>query len=763
MGEKIELLAPAGGEQQLIAAVENGADAVYTGGRFLNARESAGNFDDETMEKAVNYAKLNGVKFYVAMNTLVSDAELEEGYQYAKFLYETGVDALIIQDLGLGRYIRKRLPDMELHLSTQCSAYGRAAMKLAKKMGYSRVVPARELTKEEIQGLCKGEDPAMPEIEVFCHGALCVCYSGQCQLSRYNGGRSGNRGSCAQPCRLMYRTLSSEGAVLTEGVSDYPLSPKDLCLIDDLGDLIDAGVSSLKIEGRLKSPEYVAVVTSIYRKYIDEYYRDGSYSVSPEDREALEQIFSRGHSRAYYAGVKDDAMMVDDIPKHRGVKIGRVIRRIDGQLIEVHAGELTGGIVTYLRRSGAKSGNVKTAFPGVIVEIGDIKGAVREGDDVYRTSSTAQLKKARRSFEKVDLGEGVGRKRIPVDLSMAISDKSVLVHAETEDGVSCECWRELPETLGTPNGSPDRFIKALKKTGGTPFETGKIEIPEEVQNLDMKVSMINEMRRQVLIQLKNKIRDSYQRKAPETAGGAEDGVAAGAQDRTAEPSRDDGFWNGAGTEQGRKTVEVYFDDWASFHSLKVPESVKEMLKEENVSMMALLPLVDVIRHAERLRTVKFMPYISNISKGREDAFLKLNADSVKAVVEQTGVYVGNLEWLAPLIASGIRVKADFGLNIYNSEAEKAFSDLGVSGFARSLEKEGRMSGRYPLMTLEHKPEGAVLSDPLGRNYYLKRRDFSDQVILKPASKTEAEFEVMMANAIRTLKKSGDRSAVRVYL
>ena len=282
---KPELLVPAGSMEPLIAAVENGADAVYVGGRLFNARMNAGNFDDERMQQALDYAHARGVKVFVTMNTLIFDEEMEEAVEYAGFLYRAGVDALIVQDLGLGRRIHEELPDFPLHLSTQGTACDAEAVALAKELGYERVVLSRELSLAEMEAACR--DGGL-DIEVFVHGALCICYSGQCQMSRFYGGRSGNRGACAQPCRLPYEGVDENG----KKISGHLLSPKDLCLVDRLGELIEAGVYSFKIEGRMKSPEYVAVVTRIYRKYIDEYMEKGSYHVTPEDRRELRQILT---------------------------------------------------------------------------------------------------------------------------------------------------------------------------------------------------------------------------------------------------------------------------------------------------------------------------------------------------------------------------------------------------------------------------------------------------------------------------------------
>ena len=212
--KRCELLAPAGGTEQLIAAVENGADAVYLGGRMFNARANAGNFSDEEMREAIDFAHRRNVKIHVTMNTLLKDEELEEALSYAAFLYEAGADALIIQDLGLAGLIRQFMPDLPLHFSTQGTVTDLRGVEAAARLGFDRVVLARELSLAEIREICAGTET---EIEIFAHGALCVCYSGQCQLSRYFGGRSGNRGACAQPCRLPYATKSFTGDLLQIG------------------------------------------------------------------------------------------------------------------------------------------------------------------------------------------------------------------------------------------------------------------------------------------------------------------------------------------------------------------------------------------------------------------------------------------------------------------------------------------------------------------------------------------------------------------
>ncbi len=287
---RFEILAPAGSLETLICAINNGADAVYIGGQDFSARKNAVNFSKEDIEAAVKYAHLHDAKVYVTVNTLIYDSEFESLYKFIDFLYTANVDALIIQDLGVLSLVKECFPDFEVHASTQMTIHNIAGARLAKELGFKRVVLSRELTFGEIKNISENVDI---ELEVFVHGALCMSYSGQCLMSSFIGGRSGNRGDCAQPCRLPYTLLSADGKAVS-AKEKYLLSLKDLCLIDEMEALADCNVTSLKIEGRMKSSEYVSVVTSIYNKY-----RDGG-KVQKSDYFALEAIFSRsGFTKGY--------------------------------------------------------------------------------------------------------------------------------------------------------------------------------------------------------------------------------------------------------------------------------------------------------------------------------------------------------------------------------------------------------------------------------------------------------------------------------
>ena len=282
------VLAPVGGMVTLIAAVRTGADAVYFGAKQFNARRNAENFDDGEIKKAIEYAKLNNVKSYLALNTLIKDSEINDALDLVDRVCEYGIDAVIVQDLGLANLIHKNFPKLSLHASTQLSVHSPSAISFLKEMGFSRVVPAREMSKTELSKFCKVAKESEMEVEVFVHGALCMCLSGQCYFSAYLGGRSANRGLCAGTCRLPFKT---------EGGTGYDLSLKDLSLINYIPELTEIGVTSFKIEGRMKRPEYVATATSAARQMVDEGIVDENIL------SLLEQVFARsGFTKGYYEG-----------------------------------------------------------------------------------------------------------------------------------------------------------------------------------------------------------------------------------------------------------------------------------------------------------------------------------------------------------------------------------------------------------------------------------------------------------------------------
>lgn len=299
MKNEIELLAPAGSYEGLVAAINAGADAVYIGGKKFGARAYADNPEEDMLIAGIRYAHLHGKKVYMTINTLLKEKELQgELYDYVKRYYEAGLDAVIVQDFGVFSFIKKYFPDLPLHASTQMTITGSGGAKFLKEQGAKRVVLARELSLEEVENICRN---VSVEVECFVHGAICYCYSGQCFFSSFLGGRSGNRGRCAQPCRLPYQTWEGK-KVISRKKELYPLSLKDMMTLEYLPELIQAGITSFKIEGRMKRPEYAAGVVEIYRKYIDLYQKNPKeFQIDPKDKEGLLQLYSRsGNSTGYY-------------------------------------------------------------------------------------------------------------------------------------------------------------------------------------------------------------------------------------------------------------------------------------------------------------------------------------------------------------------------------------------------------------------------------------------------------------------------------
>ncbi len=330
----VEILAPAGSYESLKAAINAGADAVYIGGEKFGARAYADNPDEDMLLEAIDYVHLHGKKIYLTVNTLLKNNELKnELYNYLLPYYVRGLDAVIVQDLGVYNFIKENFPGLDIHASTQMLITGCNGAKLLEELGVTRIVTARELSCEEIKEI---KDNCNIEIESFVHGALCYCYSGECLMSSMFGGRSGNRGRCAGPCRLPY-DVKNNRKLLNNNEDKYVLSPKDICTIRILPDIIKSGVYSLKIEGRMKSPEYTAGVVSIYRKYVDLIKKNGfdNYEVNDKDYRKLEQIYSRsGFNEGYYHQYNGKNMMTFKKPSYSGQN-DELIREINARYVSV--------------------------------------------------------------------------------------------------------------------------------------------------------------------------------------------------------------------------------------------------------------------------------------------------------------------------------------------------------------------------------------------------------------------------------------------
>jgi len=318
--KKIELLSPAGNMESLVAAVQAGCDAVYLGGTLFGARAFAGNFNNDEIIKAINYCHMYGVKVYVTTNILIYEHEVERFLNYIEFLHKNNVDAVLIQDLGMLDLVHKTFPNLEIHASTQMHIHNLDGVIMANKLGCKRVVLARETPIELVKEI---KEKCDVDLEIFAHGALCVSYSGQCLFSSIIGNRSGNRGSCVGSCRLPYKIIDNYNKRLNDG--DYPLSMKDLNTLEYVGELIDNNVTSLKIEGRMKSPEYVYTVTKLYRMAIDSYYKDKKVFIEEKELKNLQKLFSRGFTKGYLFNEDINNIINEQRPNHQGIYIGKVI------------------------------------------------------------------------------------------------------------------------------------------------------------------------------------------------------------------------------------------------------------------------------------------------------------------------------------------------------------------------------------------------------------------------------------------------------
>lgn len=498
--EKVEILAPAGSMESLVAAINKGADAVYLGGNKFSARAYASNFDNDNMLKAVDYAHSYDVKIYVTLNTILKENEIEEAVRYVGYLYEIGVDALIIQDLGLLKRIKEDFPLMEVHASTQMTIHNGEAAVYFKDKGFHRIVLSREMTLEEIKYISK--DLGI-ETEMFVHGAICVAYSGQCLMSSMIGGRSGNRGRCAQPCRMEY-TLRGEKSGETKG---HLLSPKDMCTIEDVEDIVETGVYSLKIEGRMKRAEYVAGVVDNYKKAVNKVLYNKKYDEQAGKRQLL-QLFNRsGFTNAYLKKNTGKDMMSFNSPKNSGISLGVVDKSGD---IVIKEDLAVGDGIRYRDKGFTLSkivhnGNeVKSAKRGDKVKLYPID--YKKGDELFK-SLNKQL------FDELEEYLKPYTKKIPLNAVVNFAvDKPVAIKINYK-GNDYEVLGEVVQKAEKRPLDQERIKEALKKSGEVAFKIENIEF-ENFEDGFMRVSDLNNLRRDIIEKITKEVCRSYRRKRP---------------------------------------------------------------------------------------------------------------------------------------------------------------------------------------------------------------------------------------------------------
>ncbi len=505
-----ELLSPAGSPEALRSAIAAGADAVYLSGKKFGARRFAANFSDEEMREAIDFAHLRGIRVYVTVNTLIKDDELEEIANYLIQLYQMGADAVLVQDPGVISLARQIVPDLDLHASTQMTIHNREGIAWAVRQGLKRAVLAREISLEEIEdmskGLSTGKDMSMSKglkvgLEVFVHGALCYCYSGQCLLSSAIGGRSGNRGMCAQPCRKPYvllrgekdeygRPMSLQAAPIKE---KFLISTRDLSVYRYLDRIVKSPVESIKIEGRMKSAEYVAIVTNIYRKALDQIAR-GVWKPSEDDMQELALAFNRDFTAGHILRAKD--IMGREMSDNRGAFIGTVTsydsmreeaavklagplepEQGDG-LVILSPGQEVGMVV---HRPLLKDGLLRLRTPD----------RVRPGAKVYMTSSTSLSRKAQKIVSST-------KDQIPIDLQVSFDEGTPVVEGFLEKGkrIEVRAGFRMEKAKSQPLIS-EKIAVQLRRTGGTPFFIRKLKM-DYPGGLFAPLGALNQLRRDIL-------------------------------------------------------------------------------------------------------------------------------------------------------------------------------------------------------------------------------------------------------------------------
>lgn len=491
----MEILSPAGNFECLKAAIMAGADAVYLGGKLFGARAFSNNFTDEELIEAIKYAHLYNVKVYVTVNTLIYEREVEKFLSYVDFLYKNNVDALIIQDIGMMDLIRKTYPTLELHASTQMHIHNIEGVKLVEKLGLKRAVLARETSIDTIKYI---KENTSIELEIFVHGALCISYSGQCLMSALIGNRSGNRGSCAGCCRQPYNLISNNKKVNDE---KYILSTKDLCSLDIIGKLIDIGVDSFKIEGRMKSPEYVYMATKIYRTAVDSYLKTGKVKIDEKDILDLKKIFNRNFTKGFLNNAKNDEITYSYRPNHQGVKIGKVIKCQNNYVTIKLTDELNindgirigdvGFVVTNMYKDRKK---ITHASSGIISIY--CKDKLLENIDVLKTTDYLLNKKIK---EEID----ARKRKVMINAKVSVYKDSP-IKLELSDNVNdiTVLGSNVLKSINSPT-SHLKIKEQISKLGNTIYSINSIEVNGD-DDIFIPIAELNDLRRKAIDELNDK-------------------------------------------------------------------------------------------------------------------------------------------------------------------------------------------------------------------------------------------------------------------
>lgn len=723
---KYEILAPAGDMNALRAAVSAGANAVYLGYDEFSARAKAKNFNKKELEEAVKFAHLRNVKIYVTFNILIADFEIKRAMESIKMLHDIGVDALILQDIGIADRIRKDFPDFELHASTQMAVNNFYGAAFLKEMGFSRVVLARETPFFEVEKIKELDI----DIETFIHGALCVCYSGECLMSSMIGGKSGNRGECAQACRRSYEILDFHKNKIARRL--YYISPKDLNTLDDVAKVINAGGYSLKIEGRMKNPEYVYTLVSSYKKALE-----GKLKI--EDKENTEQVFNRGFTKGFFNGDFGNNFISSDRPDNRGVEIGKVISISKNFAKVVFSVDVFEGDGLEFESNKGRFGFKVREFYKFGEEVNLVLHKMpTEGSKINRTYSKKLYEKVDDKIENYNF-----KRNLDLDLNINIGENPK-INGKTE-GFETNYELDKKVEVAKKSGlSREKVLENISKTGDSIFEVRSVDL-----NLDegafLPISAINEMRREVVKKLENKILEK-------------------SINRVLNPYNFVEGSNRAKIKSKDSKIKVFFN------------------KFEDLDKTNLSNIDEIIIRAKDLEKFKkkykreVSIYLDKFYSYRELENLR-NYILKDKVVE--GVWINNLSEYYIFKDDDVKINADIGLNIFNSNSAEFFYNLGLNSITISPELNSRQIqeivknnsvdfnlisyGRVPVMTMKHCPYSVVKNCVDERdcpsckykNYLLRDEKNVDFEVLRQNTFTEIfnSYPILLDEYVNRLKKN----------
>lgn len=762
---KVEILAPAGSYESLCGAINGGCDAVYLGGDLFGARASAKNFDRETLLRAIDYVHLFDKKLYLTVNTLLHNQELEEQlYEYLVPYYEQGLDAVIVQDAGVLRFIHRNFPKLPIHASTQMTFTTEAGGEQLKQYGVTRFVPARELQLQELKEMRQRTDL---EIETFVHGALCYCYSGQCFLSSVIGGRSGNRGRCAQPCRMPYQIYDEQGKRVS--ASPYVLSPKDMCTLDCIPDLVDAGIDSFKIEGRMKKPEYVALTACLYRKYTDIYLEYGEQYTAylKKHRRELEQdytclmdLYNRGgFSKGYFYEKNGRKGMSMLRPNHSGVFVGTVEQKQKNRVRIKLSGPIYAQDVLEFRKDDGTVLYEYTVKDDVSLKNGYTETNTRPGSKiplgtgVYRTRRNRLLEDIQENILKQNC-----KKEIGLELTMCVGEPAYLRCYDADTSVVAT--GEIVQQAKSQPLTEERVKKQLCKLSDTSFSLNHCEV-QLSGDVFMPMGQINALRRTALDQFTATKMEVYRREAGEKS--------------VSEPMEKEKASVMPSMVASVKTLEQAYaaEKQACIESIYLdlgamsPGEMLEFARKSKKKIVLVFPSILRQKDRERFSEVCKAVYCDGVAEGElaELFALKQVSGFLLKNYESVELY---LQWIKPY--SDKQARLDYNMYTMNREGKACYGEMGITKSTASVEmnaaelqnngcqEQDLLVYGYPALmtsaqcvcknvrTCEKKPTVLVLEDRFGDRYYSMNRCnycYNQLYSCKPVSLHE-EMEAVLA-------------------